>query len=164
MSIVGKDEAQQAAADRQMTLFARKVLEDMQWQSPKNIDYYSYYYYGFLYILYLNSFARKVLEDMPWLSPKNIAWALNALTGRPGYDLLFESAAARLCEVPSDDPQWSIQSAALISNALSHGSDGIFFSILFILCFLLIDVPVCSTHANTRARTHTHTHALTNTR
>jgi hypothetical protein len=35
---------------------------------------------------------------------------------------------------------------------------------LFILCFLLIDVPVCSTHANTRARAHTHTHAHTNTR
>jgi hypothetical protein len=74
---------------------------------------------------------------MQWLSPKNIAWALNALTGRPGYQVLFESAAARLCEVPSDDPQWSIQSAALISNALSHGSDGIFFfNIVHIMFFI----------------------------
>jgi hypothetical protein len=105
--------------------------------SELNIDYCSYCYYGFLYILYLNSFARKVLEDMQWLSPKNIAWALNALTGRPGYQVLFESAAARLCEVPSDDPQWSIQSAALISNALSHGSDGIFFfNIVHIMFFI----------------------------
>jgi hypothetical protein len=68
------------------------------------------------------SFARMVEADMDTLSPKNIAWALNALKGREGFQSLFEAAAARLCHLPS--AQWSIQSAALISNAFAHGTDG----------------------------------------
>ena len=83
-----KDATQQAAAERQMT-----------------------------------SFARMTVEDMEFMSPKNLAWALNAVKGLPGFESLFEAAAARLCQVPS--PQWSIQSAALISNAYAHGSDGL---------------------------------------
>lgn len=72
----------------------------------------------------MRSFAQKFEEDMGMLSPKNIAWALNALKGMEGYASVFEASAQRLCEIPPGS-QWRMQSAALISNAFVHGSDGL---------------------------------------